>query len=311
MTLNVHSKLTGEYRCVLNEGTERERSTGWMPNLVLDAGLDRIGSGSLGFFNYCSVGTGTTVPAISQTGLVTWLASVGSPSATATNLGSTTYAGQLTVAYTFAQGAVVGNIAELGVGWATGGGSLFSRSLIVDGAGSATTLTVVALDQLTVYYRLTNTPVITDLSSTVTISGTSYSYTGRLSGATNFFSSSTSFTNWAGGPLKAPPASPIGHYSYPSTSTIGALTTVPSGTATDLTGCTVSNGSYTNGNYYRDSTITLPPSIGNSAGGIGALSIAFGNSPVNEGVWQFAFATPIPKDNTKTLTLTLRYSWGR
>lgn len=306
--LSCHSQLKGEYKLVLNGGTEREWATNWIPNLVLDAGLDRIGSSSGGMFTNCAVGTGTTTPAVSQTSLVTQIAFTAKTSSTAVNLGSTTYAGQYTAIYTFAQGAVVGNIAEMGVGWDSTV-HLFSRSLIVDGSGTPTTITVVSLDQLTVYYRLTNIPVITDLSSSVTLSAVSYPYVGRLANATAFFSSILSFETW---PPLIYSASPS-NAAYPASSTIGAITSTPSGTGLDLFGMTISAASYTNGNFYRESTITVGPTLGNASGGIGALLIVFGNSgfPANSGTWQFAFSTPIPKDNTKTLTLTLRYSWGR
>lgn len=306
-TFFAHMRLSGEFRAVLNEGSTREVDTGWRPNLVLNAGLDRIGSGSGGMFNFCSVGEGTTAPSVSQTGLAASVASQAKTSSSAVNLGSTTYAGQYTSVYTFAQGTVVGNIAELGVGWLTGGSNLFSRCLIVDGSGTPTTLTVTSLDQLTVYYRLTNTPAITDLSSSVTLSGTAYSYTARLANAANFFNAANEFEGWAPNVRSGVSA----NFSYPSTTTIGAITSTPSGTASDLANMTSVQASYTNGNFYRETTITVPPSDGNSAGGIGGLLFLFGSTPLQLGSWQAVFGTPIPKDNTKTLTIVLRYAWGR
>jgi hypothetical protein len=306
---SVHMKLKGEYRLVVNAGREDERDTGWMDNLVLDAGLDRIGSGSTGFFDYCSVGTGSTAPNASQTALVTYLAHKSKNSSTATNLGSATYAGQYTATYIFAQGAVIGNIAELGVGWSVGGSGLFSRSLIVDGGGSPTTITLIAIDQLTVYYRLTNTPAITDATGSVVLDSITYNWTARLALAATFFYQTSGFETW----IANFRGSTSGSASYPSTSTIGAITSNPSGAATSLDGFTESYATYTPGNFYRDCSMTLGVSIGNSAGGIGALLIQFGatGGSINYGQWQYAFDAPIPKDNTKTLVLTFRYSWGR
>lgn len=301
--LHCHTQLKGEYKLVLNGGTEREYSTDWIPNLVLDAGLNRIGSGLGGMFNVCAVGTGTTTPANSQTTLVAQVAFQSETSSAVVNLGSATYAGQYTAMYVFAQGAVVGNIGEMGVGWDSTV-HLFSRSLIVDGSGTPITITVISLDQLTVYYRLTNIPVITDLSSSVTLSGTPYPYVGRLANATTFFNASQSFDDW-----NVPVISGL---AYPAACTIGAITSVPSGTSTDLA-VSVAAATYTNGNFYCDSTLTVSPTGGNAAGGIGGMLIVFGNSsvPISCGQWQYVFSTAIPKDNTKTLTLTMRYSWGR
>jgi len=198
---------------------------------------------------------------------------------------------------------VVANITEVGIGWATGGGSLFSRSLIVDGAGTPVALTVTAIDVLTVYYRCTITPDLTDSVSSVVISGITYNFTARIANAANFQSdfrfSLTSETGWgyvAGGIA----------CTYPSTTTIGPITGVPSGSA--AVGATAVRGAYTNGNFYVDNTVTWAPAQGNATGGVKGISLAFMNYG---GTWQWVFTTTIPKDNTKTFVLNVRYAWGR
>lgn len=305
--LTITTRLKGEFRLVLNEGTKRERSTPWFDNLVLDSGLNRLGlrAGAPSIFANISVGTGTTAPANSDTTLQSFVASVANLNVdSATNLGASTYAGVVVVHHTFAQGAVVGNIAEVGIGWASGGGSLFSRARVVDGGGSPTTLTVVALDQLTVYYKLTNTPVVTDLASSVTISGTGYSYTCRLASAASFMNNMSNELSATEG-LAIPTVNQS--QVYPSTSTLGALTSTPSGSS--LSPCTTAvSAAYTAGNFYIDNTYTWGPTAGNAAGGIGAMLLGNSNQTAR---FQWAFSTPIPKDNTKTLTLIVRWAWSR
>ena len=304
-----HMRLAGQFRFMLNQGTPREQDSGWVDNMVLDQGLNYLGNDYVSDnVLWLSVGTGTNLAAASDTALQSFTASTNNrTSVSSGNLGASTYAGQFVFSWTFAQGAVVGNMAEVGVGRATGGGSLFSRARIVDGGGSATTLTVTSLDQLTVYYKLTCTPDLTDLTSSVVISGTTYNFTARLANASQYFTNAsfelTSETDW--GSL----TSGSSFTSYPSTSTIGAITSTPSGTATNATNTsTRAKATYTNGNFYRDTTITVVPADCNSAGGIGAIKLLFGNS---WGQWQYVFTAPIPKDNTKTLTLVVRASWSR
>lgn len=311
LAASMHVKISGEFRVVLNAGTDRESDSGWMKNMVLDAGLDRLGvQTNHQVITHVSVGTGSTAVSSSQTSLVSHLASkAGADTNTTTNLGASTYTTQTTLSFVYPQGAVVGNITELGVGWATGGGSLFSRSLIVNGSGVPTALTVVALDQLTVFWRVNVTPVITDLSSSVTISGTPYSYTGRLSNATSFATNfgSTILTSNSTSPFAI--AAGIGYVlCYGTGATIGAITTTPSGASSVSGTSTRSLAAYTNGNFYQDTTITLAPADHNSTGGIKCLKIGTDN---NFCQWQYQFTTAIPKDNTKTLTLVIRVSWSR
>ena len=280
--------------------------------MVLDNGLNMIGN-NVACISYVSVGTGTTAPAASQTALVTYLAQKLSPDTTAaSNLGSATYAGQLTYSFIFPQGAVVGNITELGVGIGTSGTNLFSRCLFVDGGNTPTALTAVALDQLTVYYRVTQTPALTDVSSSVTISSVSYSYTGRLSAATSF---GTTMSSWMASPnvsfaslAASGGVNPVPV--YPAGCTIGAITSNPSGTS-DTGTSSIANGTYTNGNFFLDNTLTLPAAGHNPVGGIGGIVIAWGGTGSAAMKYQYVFSTAIPKDNTKTLTLVSRVSWSR
>lgn len=305
-------RISGEYRLVLNAGTPRERDTGWFKNMVLDNGLNMLGSGPSSIFANCSVGTGTAAPAAGQTTLGTYLAQkLGTSSTAATNVGTPTYAGQFTSSYTFAQGAVIGNIAEVGIGPGTLGTNLFSRSRIVDGSGTPTTLTVVALDQLTVYYRVTVTPVVTDATGSFLISGVSYNYTTRLGMAGTFMSAVGSYTSSdrfgaviiGAGNLTA---------AYPAASTLGAITATPSGSPSQAS--SYSLAAYSTGTFYNDTSIVWSIGQGNTLGGIGTVFVNWGCPSaglVVRGGSQISFSPAIPKDNTKVLTLVFRVAWSR
>lgn len=299
--IEIKNKLSGEYRVNVVRSDGSVEDTGWMKNLVLDAGLDYIGTGS-SWLAYCKVGTGSTTPAVGQTSLAVFLASNSSSSTNVYNIGASTYAGRYDVTYTFNLGAVVGNITELGAGWnSASSGGLFSRALIVDGAGVPTSLSVTSADQLIVFYRLTCTPELTDATYNVTISGVVYSVTARASGVGGFLNHVSDWVSAFWGTIS-------GDVSSFATQTLGAVTSVPAGTNYSGT-ASVSYASYTNGNFYRDATITLAPAICNPPGGIGSLVISWGSYNYNE--YQYSFTPVIPKDNTKQLVLTVRYIWGR
>ena len=306
-------RFAGKYRCVLNEGTDREVSTPWFDNLITNIGLDRLGNSTTTVFTWASIGTGTTTPAFTDTSLAAFTASTSTITLDSqTNQGPSTYIAQCQFHHTYAQGAVVGNMAEVGVGWATGGGSLWSRALILDGGGSPTTLTVTALDQLTVYYQLTMTPDLTDLSSTVSISGTTYNYTGRIATVATWMASFYTVFQ-SGSPARW--ATAAGGSGFPltsySTQTLGAITSTPAGTASN--GGTNSIGTYTTGNRYLDNTITVSPSQCNSSGGVGSFVVHFNGGTAD---WQYSLANAsggavLPKDNTKTWTMVIRFAWDR
>ena len=310
--INIRVAFKGRYRCVLNENTDREVDTGWFDNLVLNSGLNWLGSNSgSNLFAYACIGTGTNAAAATDTSLQAYVASTSDLHFDSqSNVGPSTYAGTMQLHHAYPQGAVVGNMAEVGVGWAAGGSSLWSRARIVDGGGTPTTLTVTSLDQLTVYYSLTCTPVLTDLTGNVTISGTSYPFTGRIADATTFMSnlfSALTGTYGQWGQMTASGGSTSSNVvqSYPAASSLGAITAEPSGTP-EYSGTSAAAG-YTAGNYYADSTFTLDPTQGDLTGGIGCVLIQYSSNMK----YQFKFTTPIPKDNTKTFTLSVRFAWSR
>lgn len=304
--LVINLRMKGEYRCVLNEGTDHEVDTGWFDNLITNGGLDKLGGTLSGIFSNVSIGTGTTTPANSDTSLTAYVAhKTNVDGVTQGNAGSPNYESQFQVYYIFAQGDVVGNMAEVGIGWNSDGTGLWSHARILDGGGSPTTLTVTALDQLTVYYKLRCFPVLTDITGTVTLSGTDYAYTGRIAAA----SALTSLFGVLNGGYGIRDGAYDYFTVYPADSVLGAITDSPTaGTGGESSCGTSVNGTYTSGNKYRDSTFTVAPSDGNRTGGIGCIRISYLSSHL---YFQYKFTTPIPKDNTKTLTLVSRISWDR
>lgn len=325
MTLSLRARVSGRLRVqLLTVGGEVRVDTGWFKNLITDQGLDWFGVFAYTTFNgggyatlpgMCTVGTGNTTPSPADTALVAplgisnaWLNPPGAASPQYTQsyvVGPPDYISAVGT-HTFTLGSIVGNIAEIGLGvQATTGAttlSLFSRALIVDGGGSPTTIAVTSADQLVVTYELRMYLNLTDTSYSVTISGTSYSGVVRRS-------NSTTMNATVVVPIDKPNPGIVG-YSSPSITfyngTIGAVTGVPSGTASS----TYSNApqpSYTSGTYTKSYTFSFSTAQGNLSGGISAFVFKIGAF----GQWQFSVSPPISKDATKTMTLQVAVSWAR
>lgn len=300
---NLTTTMSGEYKFEIRKPDGTITETEWIPNLILNGGMDRIGTNNA-LFNCCRVGAGNSVPTFTQNSLDSQIASSAtSTSGNFVNEGAPLYRTLATYTYAFAQGGVVGNISEVGVGWTATGATLFSRALILDSNGSPTTITVVADDQLVVYYRIQMVPPITDGTGSIVLGGNTYNYTIRLAYAASFathgalfssgeFISSLSDVNW-----------------YPGGSTLGPITGFPSGTGS--TQSTIVVQPYVAGSYYRDAVVSYSISQGNHANGIQAFLLYYGTSVTKTIRFQIHFDTPIPKTNTTILSLSFRYSWAR
>lgn len=297
--VGVKMGLSGMYRVYLNgkpAGVARDH-----PNLITDAGLDRLFNGSL-LFAY--VGTGNTPPAVTDTALQNPLASTSTNSPTGT---IQTYGGtspneyvQCVFGKRFPQGAVVGNIAELGFGWS---GGLYSRALILDGGGSPTTIAVTSADTLDIEYVARLYPTPSDVSGTITISGVDYDYTLRPVGVT-----STSGWNLSSLFGYAVALTAVG---YGEDMGLQARSSTSWSTNSAYGADTASAGSYTAGSRTRSLSLTWGLTKANYAGGIESVFI----SPRTNGngfcYFQCAFTPAIPKDATKTLSLSFQLSWDR
>ena len=266
----------------------------WQPNLILDAGLNRIGQGA--FISGAGVGTGTTTPAVGQTDLVAqvaWSTTV-SGSASNTNSGSSPYYNSYTVTYRFSAGTFSGEaLAEVGVGWSTT--EKFSRALIKDSGGSPTTVTVLASEILDVIYTLqTNIPE-TDTAFSITLDSISYSGDVRAANATS--------TNAAGSGWGLSPTNRIlGHQCRVYDGAMGAITSEPSGTMTSKTS---SDDAYVSGTYEKTFSATFDDTEANYD--ISAIRFGFSNLGC---CFQADFSPVIPKSG-KILTLELKATWAR
>lgn len=292
------SGLTGEYKLVVSnaDGTIA-KETPWFKNIILDSGLNRWGTNYIG--GGMGIGTQTSTPVSTQTGLDAEVAWTTTNSAYTTSAqGSSPYYASSIVAYRFAVGTLNGNYSEVAIGWAAGANK-FSRALIVNVNGDPTTISVSSAQALDVYYKLNIYPPTSDVVNTVNISGTNYTVTTR---ACNVTSTSAWGANLVGTNSGFSASANSGYNVY--NGAIGAITGTPSGSSLFYS---AAGSTYTNNSYTAVITPTFSLTQGNLSGGISSLQV--GQSYL--GTFQYGFSPAIPKDSTKTLSLTVSMSWAR
>lgn len=309
--------FAGRYRIQVRRHGLPHYDSGWFDNLITDVGLEAMG-GALPVARYCVVGTGNTEPVFATVNLDAPTDIVDF----ATSLLSTESRGIVTTGarygwsrqtYGFPQGAVLGNIAEVGVGWTNALDTpLYSRSLI------SPAITLISIDQLSVTYELRMyLPTVDVVGTAIDIGGLIYAFVVRPINANSNFFAGTQSAGWvckilsnapnvwivAGDPFK-------GTFGYRApcfiASVDGSITTTGGVNATfDWA------DDYSNSGYIASSKQ-------------GKFSGKFGINKANwaEGVQGFMFSgtygtyqcildASVPKDNTKELTLNWQMSWAR
>jgi hypothetical protein len=303
--------MTGKYRIrkfraedVRADGTVPEDAysldTGYFPNLILDSGLNRLGTGAI--IAGAAIGTDNSTPSASQTGLLAQTAytTTSGTGAATTALGSSPYNNTRTVVYRTALGDLNGNYSEVGVGWASG--SMFSRALILNGGGTPTPISVTSAEQLDISYQLSVYPPLSDVTATVTISGVDYDVTGRASNVNTLTFQGFDPSAFVAGAMSV---TSIASWQNVWTGGIGAITTTPSGT-TSSEGTSALVGSYVNNSLERECQAAYSLTQGNVAGGIKSTRIFWRGAS-----FQYEFDPVIPKDGTKSLSLNYKIYWAR
>jgi len=278
----------------------------WQQNLITNNGMEQLKTSAASSREYCHVGTGSAVPAFTDTALQSWRAATNNLNG-AEDRGivvTPTYYYYSRKVYRFATGTASGNLSEVGL--ASGGSSssaLFARALIRDSGGNPTTITVLPDEVLDVTYEVRQYVDTSDVAGSVVIGGVTYTTTTRramLAGG-NQYTNRFLLGQW----FQSDFADEVGTYVYAGT--LGPVTGQPAGERqmnSYNAGGTVSAGPA--GSYYVDTTSAWELSQGNVAGGVRSYM------PGSQfGAFQVQFDPALPKDATKRLTLTLRWSWER
>ena len=301
ISINEKIKMEGFYSFKVSNSKGESRDLSGIiaedhKNLILDIGLNALGTTNV--VSACKVGTGVTPVAVSQTDLVTPLATTSTQQSSSTGRNSTTpYYTWGRRTFRFSQGAAAGNLTEVGVTYG-GGSSLFSRALIVDSGGNPTTLTILADEWLDVTYELRIYQDLADKTFNITLLGVDHVVTVRPayvttnpSGSSYFFDH---FISW--------------YYYYSQCShyngTIGTITGSPSGVGSIAGG--TSYGAYSQNSLQRSIIYGVGLNDANLAGGIQSTIIN-----TDKCSWQVGYVPAIAKDSFKTLTMNYTLSWGR
>jgi hypothetical protein len=304
-------RLGGFFRVIITKSNGDVRSdTGWFKNLITNQGLDWFGVYPAGvgstMTSFAFVGTGNTTPSYTDTTMTANVTPAATPTSSTVSYvaGPPSYYSRI-FTYQWAQGAIVANLAEVGIGSLTsltqpytGTPILYSHALIVDANGNPTTLSVTATDTLSVSYEARLYLTTTDTNYSLIIAGTTYSGIYRLSNiATPSFNMGKLSSTFSG----SLPA--VQYFSGP----IGPITGLPSGPGPSGNPTQISwvFGTYTVGSYTIQATSNIPA---NSQGAINITAITIQTAL---GMWQYSVAPSWNRLATQNISTTWAISWSR
>lgn len=301
--------VTGRYKFIITDSqTGAVRTIDWFDNLITDLGLEQLATRDYGIRSL-ALGTGSAEPNVQDTSLSNYLNKVeGVTSTTGGTQSVEPYFGWNRFYFNFPLDSVTGNVSEVGVmlAWASET-ELFSRALIKEN-GVPVTVTILPTDYVTVIYEIRIYPPLTDVSANITIAGINYTFTLRAAQVTSAHWGSSSFL------LESFPAKRWWSYPYLTVQVHNELTEL--GVITEGLTSTYTGTSYSstvmpyeaNSHRLRVSIMFSVVEANLPNGLIGGIQMG---SNIGGGAYQILIDPPIPKDDTKTLSLTFAYSWQR
>jgi hypothetical protein len=295
MNVETRARLRGLVKLTVRRADESiVRETPWFDNLILNNGLNRFGTGVVA--TICQVGTSSTPPSVSQTGLLGLVASTSNLLANNdTAQASPPYYGSNIKTYRFNAGDAAGTLAEVGVGWDVTD-DLWCRALILDADNLPTTITVLADEILDVSYELRIYPDLVDKIFSPVIGGITHDCILRASSVTDSAQWGRELLN--GMNYKAWPIVFNG--------ALGSILVAPSGTNSFGNPLAPVITPYVDGSHEIKYTEGFGLGEGNLAGGITAFLF-----PTAIGAYKVSFDPPIAKNNTQSLALSMKFAWAR
>jgi hypothetical protein len=272
-------------------------------NLITDVGLDWVATaGPITAIAACRVGDGNTPPSVTDTDIENLVATSASSSFVTSNSGGVpVWFQSVAGVYTFAVGAIDGDISEVCFN-TSGAAHMLSRALIKDALGNPTNFHVAGDEQLIVKYELRKYPPAIDATTvySLLVDGEPQSHDVVIRAA------NVNDTSGDGYWYSAQPMGNVTSCRAYGTQTLGAVTSIPAGAASIGT---VSLSGYAGGSFQRDMTLRWELGVGNFAAGVG--SVTLGLSGATNSAYQISFDPPLPKDADSTMTLPVRVTWAR
>jgi len=300
--------IGGYFRLQVRRNGQLVRQLPWFKNLVVNHGLNMWRKNDIGTLQF-QLGTSSAAPAATDTAL---LAPVGSriahyPVSKVINKTTAPYYTETVYKAVFAENTVVGNLAEIGVfanSSSSGSNSgLFSRALLKDSAGSPTIITVLPMEEVTLYYALRLYDDTADSSGTFTLGAESYSYDSYGCTAPEYIGRSESIHT---GLSRGDRSMGDGHISLIAEYELPAdLRENSSSTNTYIYSTSwAANGANTGMvcSFVMDYTVNL-------SGNQDIKSLFLNNRVCNPR--RYVFDPPIPKDNTRKITFKLEFAGDR
>ena len=312
-------KLGGRFRLVTSKDAECKqvvKDTGFFDNLITNTGMNRIGevttnsisaSSRTSFYTLCGrfvVGSGSATPAFTDTALQNPVA-FASSDPVLDNESSNYERGwyEITVRHQFGQGQAAGNLSEIGIQHTSTSGPLWSRALILDGAGNPTTITVLPDDFLTCYYTLR---IMIPKEDAVFNIDVDYDEDGIVptvvTGRPLNANDSSASAGWG---LRAAATSNAAYLQFYTGGLADPTASNPLGSPIGSRTSTFSTVPYVTNSFERYVTRTNGLNEHNSQ----ELRTARVNALM--GAWQIEFDPPLQKNNTQTMQVTFGYSWAR
>ena len=305
----MYGELSGLFKITITrEDGSVKVDTGWFRNLITNQGLDWFGVYPAGInssmIRFAFVGTGNTPPAYTDTSMTANVTPAAPYTSTTVSYiaGPPTYYSSIST-YQWPQGAIVANLAEVGIGSLTnlnfpytGTPVLYSHALIVDSNGNPTTLSVTSTDTLSVSYESRLYLNTTDTNYSLVIAGTTYSGIYRLAKIASPDFVMDRLSGQSGNPF-------IQYFS----GAIGPITGEPSGPGPFGNPSQISwtFGTYTIGSYTIQATANIPA---NSQGAINVTAIMVDSGL---GMWQYSVSPSWNRLATQNISTTWAFSWGR
>jgi len=282
-------------KLVARRADGRERTLAdWFPNLITNAGMNRIGAGASA--THAWVGSGSRAPQFADADLETPVSKNG-PAVTGLDANGSVIAagyGWFRRTFRFAAGVAAGNLSEVAIGWNTTSG-MFSRALIRDAYDQPTVVTILADEVLDVLYEFRVFWPTSDILSSVTINGQQHAITIRTMETGQWGTVARDF-------LTQPRA--INAWAIYGDAAIGGIDTGASGAQVG----TASN--YNIGNYLPDSyDAVFRASLGN--GLTTATNVRNFGLPTTLGRFKMSVNPMIVAGNQRLISIAMRIVWAR